>query len=222
MKRSILISIMLVMFLLATGILAQDTATRPVKYGIKAGVGLANLTGDDKDFVFETATDTITVSPSSKMGIDFGLWLQFKLSPQIAIQPEVLYVSKGAKYEEGTDKVTIKANYIQVPVLFKFLIPTKGKIAPNIFAGPFFGFKASAKAKYETGAGDSEEDLTDAKSTEFGVTFGGGIDIAAGEKGVITLDARYDLGMSNVIKEVEAVQPKIKTTNIAFFIGYGF
>ena len=222
MKRSILISIMLVVVLLAASILAQDTATRPVKYGIKAGVGMSTFTGDDKDFVFETATDTFLVEPSTKMGINFGLWLQYKLSPQFAIQPEVLYVSKGAKYEEGTDKVTIKANYIQVPVLFKYLIPTNGKISPNIFAGPFLGFKASAKAKYETGAGESEEDLDDAKSTEFGVTFGGGIDIAAGEKGVITLDARYDLGMSNVIKEVEGVQNKVKTTNIGFFIGYGF
>lgn len=196
MKRSILISFLIVVALMASSIMAQDAAPRSMKYGLKAGLGMANLTGDIE-------------GNATKMGFGFGLFLTYQASPTIAVQPELLYVMKGTKDDETDAK--LKIDYIEVPVLFKYMIPTQGKIAPNFFAGPFIGFKASAKVE--------DVDAEGIKSTDFGVTFGGGIDIASGATGVFTIDARYDLGLSNINDVGEA---SVKTSNIAVFLGYGF
>ncbi len=56
--------------------------------GLKAGLNIANLSGDDVD------------SPDSKMGFAFGGFFMYQFSPMFAIQPEAYYSMKGA-----TDKM---------------------------------------------------------------------------------------------------------------------
>jgi hypothetical protein len=196
MKRTILISIMIAVLMLASSIFAQDAA-RPMKYGIKAGFGMANLTGDID-------------GNKSMLTPGFGLFLTYKASPNFAIQPEVLYEMKGTKEDGGDGK--IKLNYITVPVLLKYVIPTQGKMAPSIFAGPYLGFKASAKDQDGT-------KLEGVKSTDFGVAFGAGLDFAAGATGVFTIDARYELGLSNT-NDVGDVS--VKNSWLGLYLGYGF
>jgi hypothetical protein len=54
-----------------------------------------------------------------------------------------------------------------------------------------------------------------------GAVFGAGVDILAGAKGRVTLDARYTLGLTNIIDEfLGFTNFDVKNQNISFMAGY--
>jgi hypothetical protein len=214
--------------ILALGLVFMITgavqAQMKMEFGVKAGGNMANLTGDVE-------------GTSMKLGIGGGIFAKIMPSPQITIQPEVLYMMKGAKhddYDEGgvsyTDGKSV-IDYVEVPILVKYMIPTEGKISPSIFVGPAVGFLMSAKDKYTMDGTEMEDDWKDYfKSIDFGVAFGAGVDVAMGEKGKLTFDARYTLGLTNLydLTEDEAtamgIDPdaSVKNANISVMVGYAF
>lgn len=227
MKKLVLAVLVLMLF--AAYACAQDAplAKGIIGKGIKAGVTLGNFAGADADGLGET----------KKMSLGFGGggFITYGFTPMFAIQPEVLFMTKGVKYEEdggdGTDK--FKLSYIEVPVLLKVMPQMQGNVKPNFFAGPFVGFLMSAKDKAE-GWTDAEDNgdfdiKDDMKSIEFGLAVGAGVDFGMG-KGKVTLDARYDLGLSKITnftdEQLEGMdmteQPNVKTATIAFMVGYSF
>jgi hypothetical protein len=223
MKRLIVLSLMLVAMLAITASAADPGEKMPMAAGIKAGVSLANATGSDATISF--------ADKKMKIGLAGGAFIGFEIAPQFVLQPELLYVQKGVKYEEkgGPAKLTVKTDYLQVPVLFKFIPKMSGKIQPSIFAGPWLALRMSAKEKYEgdpdpaeNGEVDVKDDL---KSTDFGISFGAGIG-AKMTKGELFLDARYDLGLGKVYKEFTEAdvtyKPNVKSTSILVLVGYKF
>ncbi len=159
--------------------------------GIKAGVNLANLSGSDIE-------DT-----EMKTGLAVGGFITYGFSEMFAVQPEVLFMMKGAKFTEtdpffGDVTGKFKFNYIEIPVLVKVMIPTSGKVKPNIFAGPAVGFLMSADLEAEALGVSAEVDIKDEiKSIDFGLAFGAGVGFEI-TQGTITLDARYTLGLTSV------------------------
>jgi hypothetical protein len=94
--------------------------------GIKGGVNISNYTGGD------LKTNTL-------VGFHVGGMLDFMITKAFAIQPEVLFSSQGATYDNGIGgKNNLKVNYINVPVMAKLNF---GNL--YIEAGPQVGFKAS-------------------------------------------------------------------------------
>ncbi len=148
------------------------------KFGIKAGVNFANLSGDDVDM-------------DSKTGLVLGAFAKFELSENFAFQPELLYSAQGAKAsEEGID-ITDKINYLNVPLMAKFY-PTSGF---SIQAGPQVGFLLSAKEKWEGDGTSIEDDKKDyMKGIDFGLNFGLGYELPMG----LGFDLRYNLGLTNI------------------------
>ena len=123
------------------------TSQAQIKFGVKAGLNLANLTGDVTD---------------SKMNTDFhgGGFVEVPVGKIFAVQPEILYSGQGAKSsEDGTD-FKLNLGYLNVPVLFKYNNPS------GFFAvtGPQIGFLLNAQAK----AGSDHQDVKSSfKSTDF-------------------------------------------------------
>ncbi|MBN2730638.1 MAG: PorT family protein, partial [Bacteroidales bacterium] len=72
------------------------------------------------------------------------------ISDKFGIQPELLYVMKGAKVdgtifdEEATEDVTLKADYLSIPIMAKYYF---GGL--NLQAGLTFDFLMSAKSVYD-------------------------------------------------------------------------
>ena len=183
-----------------------------MQIGPKAGLNLANLSGDDIE-------DT-----DSKTGFAGGLFFMYKFSDMFAIQPEAYYSMKGATekldFEGVTIDVTYSADYIEVPLLLKLLIPIKNSsINPAIFAGPFVGFNTTAKVKAEAEGQSVEEDLEDVKSTEFGLAFGGGLGFPVGTN-ELGFDVRYILGLSTIDDSAE--EADVKSSVINFNVYFGF
>ena len=193
------------LLLLAIPAMAQDEGTGLTAKGFKAGINLANFTGDQ-------AGDS-----DMKLGIAAGGFLTYNFSPQFAIQPELLYIMKGAKHGSGDAEEKMKLDYLEVPLMFKFAIPSQGNFKPCLFAGPSFGFLMSAKHEE---AGESVDIKDDVKSMDMGLSFGGGFGVAMAAGGMVTFDVRYTMGMSSI--DDTGDDADIKNTGIMILLGYGF
>ena len=161
-----------------------------MQIGPKAGLSIANIAGDVEDY-FGTTLD-------SRTGFNGGIFFMYQFNKMFAIQPEVYYTMKGAsKKIEGVD-VSVKLDYVEVPLFLKFVIPVEGSnVRPVIFAGPALGFNMSAKVKGESGEGSEEVDVKDyVKSTDFSLIFGGGVGFMVGTN-ELGADVRYSLGLTS-------------------------
>jgi hypothetical protein len=188
-----------------------------LKFGVKAGLNLSNLTGDG--------------SPTMKVGFHIGGFMEYKLSEKFAIQPELLYSTQGAKYEfsesfDGesySEEFNYKFSYLNIPIMAKYYVSEKFSLE----AGPQIGFLLNADSDYdysETIAGEtySESGTTDIKdfinSTDFAINFGAGYDF--NEK--ISLGLRYNLGLTDVEKDLEPGASGIKNSVFQLSFGYKF
>lgn len=188
------------------------SAQAQMQLGLKAGLNLANLSGDDAG------------SPESKTGFAFGGFFTYQFSPMFAIQPEIYYSMKGAADKMTVEGVTVDLtytfDYIEIPLLIKFMIPIQGSnIKPAIFAGPHVAINTTAKVKAEYQDQSQEEDINDFKSTEFGLQFGGGVGFPVGN-GELGFDIRYIMGLTTLF-DVEA-DPDVKNSVLNFNLFYAF
>ena len=207
-----LVSVIGLMLLMAA---ATVSAQSPVKFGIKAGANMASMTGDGWD-TFEAMEDGLAVEKKSRMGLAGGLFVNLSLGTGVvSLQPEFLYVIKGAKADMTMDGETVtmklKNTYIEVPVLIKYNFTSAGSASPFMFVGPVATFNAGCQVEYAdvpAGAEDffEDEDVENAKSMDFGVTIGGGLGLAVGPSGKLTFDLRYTMGLGQVFEDVAAAE----------------
>lgn len=173
MKRLILLAVM-----------ASVTtfAGAQMKFGAKAGLNLASIHVSPK----EEGT-SFKLNPSVNVAAMAGIPLSKKLS----LQPEVMFSIQGAKMTEqgSTDKITNQLAYLNVPVLLKYNDPS------GFFAevGPQMGFLLSAKMKSQGISADAKSIFN---STDFAGTFGVGYLFPFH----VGIDARYNMGFSNIAK----------------------
>jgi hypothetical protein len=206
--------------ILLTGLLANPGFAQNLTAGAKIGVGFADLGGDFEDLI-GTSTDL-------KTGFSFGGFLGADLHRMFRLQGEIQYVQKGAKATEDGTEIKFNVSYIEVLVPLTLMIPVEGGVVPRLYVGPSLAFEMDCKVKAEADgqsqefACDSDEVGAPTNTTDYGIFFGGGIDIPAGP-GAITFDVLYNLGLGDIAKE-DPTDPKIKVTNrnIQILAGYGF
>lgn len=206
-----------VVSLLLVGLLVSPGFSA-VKFGVKAGLALANWSSSEA--LFEG------YPLKNKAGFVFGAFSNIGLAKNFSLQPEVLYIQKGSKINvsEGEVTGTVKFNidYLEIPLLLMYSFQKENStLIPSIFAGPFIGFNASAKQKVEVTGEEYSYDIKDEiKDVEFGVTFGLGL---AKKMSKLTFhsDIRYDLGLSNIADGAEEGF-YIKNRTWLFMLGVGF
>lgn len=187
MKRSVLVLAVLVVALTAGAASAQET--RLEGKGIKIGLSMSSFGGADRDIESEAP-------PETRYGMAVGGFLTFALGPNLALQPEVLYVMKGAEFDFGDDKASLKFAYLDVPVLIKYRFATTGSTRPSLFAGPVGSIKLKARYRQVENGIEMEQDYSEyVKGLDFGLTMGGGLDIAM-TGSTLTLDVRYTFALT--------------------------
>lgn len=173
-----------------------------VTAGAKGGLTFETLSGDN----------VIEDNIESKTGFSAGGFLDLSFPGLFGVRPEILYVKKGA---DGTNNAAdTDIEYLEIPILVKLNIPVIGPIKPNLFVGPSLAFKIGSEMTTDD-LSVNTDDLVE--STNFGLVLGAGVDFSVGA-GVLTFDARYNWGLSNIWKELDDV----KTTGFAIYVGYGF
>jgi len=175
-----------------------------INLGVKAGLNLANLTGDDvEDAKFRPA-------------LLAGAYLGIGLTEKFKVQPEVLFVSAGSKTSGFDSSIgqnydqSFKLSYVSIPVMFMYKITS----FLNVQAGPQISILTSAKNVIEYDkAGKIDADIKDTlKSSDFGINVGAGLDF-----GKFNVSARYCIGLSNIN---DVSDSSVKNQAIQVAVGY--
>lgn len=208
MKKVMVACAVLALLMFSSVVIAGEVGE--IHYGIKGGVGLAKAWGDD-----------VPDDAKFKLGANVGAFMNYRLHEMFVIQPEVFYAMKGWEVEpEGLDAITVKMDYVDIDVLAKLTVPMEGMIKPCVFAGPYLGINITADQE----VGDESQEIENAKSTDFGVVLGAGVDFEMENGIIIILDVRYSLGLMNVFEapEDDGDEPNVKNNSIIFMGGVAF
>ncbi len=195
-------SILALAFGLIVTVPAIAAAQTPLTVGVKGGVNIAKLKFDD---------ESEQADVKSLVGAVAGLFVGKQINETVGWRLEGLFSQKGAKDEESGDDAKFRLTYVDVPVLLTFGPASSGDTRFNVFTGPQASFKTKAEASFSDG---SSQDLDDfVKGTDFGWVLGAGL-----EKGRVTADVRYTLGLSNIAKDADD-DDSLKNRVFAVMIG---
>ena len=179
-------------------LVASPSLGQEISYGGLLGSSLGTLTRSD-DFL----------EPRSKGGFVAGGLVDVALNDFFSVQPQLLFVQKGAKVREEGLEGTITLDYIEVQILGVISFPRQGPVIPFVYAGPSIGANTTATVELNS----VKEDIPDEaiKSNDIGVAIGGGVYVDG-----LTLEARYTAGIDSIAPGVDA--RKIR----AFYVIAGF
>lgn len=204
---------------LLAGVAGAANAQTGIKYGLKGGFNGATYAGADSKGV------------EYKAGFAAGGFLNFGLSDNFSIQPELLYSQKGASRDNvsyqsgsstlnGTQKITL--GYLDVPIMFRFNLGEEGK-GFFVEAGPQGSFALHQRAFIEDGSGNKVGDTF--KSTDslnkVGIGYVGGIgyQITSG----LGIGVRYTGDLSHVYKQdLNLASANVRNSVFQFQVGYAF
>lgn len=167
--------------ILITGIASAQHGNSPtghINIGIKGGLNVYNVHNDNN------------IKYDPRIGFNFGFLGHIHLNNQFAIQPEIVYSAQGAmqNVDNGTNKLNL--DYINVPVLLQYMFDNGLRLQ----AGPQVGFLVSAKSKTGNNSIDVKNDMN---LIDLALSFGASYVFPATGLGI---DARYNLGLSNINK----------------------
>jgi Outer membrane protein beta-barrel domain len=149
--------------------------------GIKGGVNFANL----------DVNSSVSDNYKNRTGFHGGAFALFKLTA-FAIQPEVIFSQQGSTVKFQSQDINANFSYLNVPVIAKFYLP----LGLNLQLGPQFGFLTTAESDYNPVSGtQTSTDLKDYyKNSDVSLGMGIGWDLPM----KITIDARYNLGLTDI------------------------
>ncbi len=182
----------LLVFVLPRGASAQS-GNCCVTWGVKVGVSVA-------------APLTSVVSGARDSRTDFmgGGFVTVPIRRPFAIQPEVLYTTKGWKYTTGEVTQALKITYLAVPVLAR--LSFRGTVSPYVVAGPQIAFRVKSAATLEGPGISTPVTMFPASTrTAIDIVVGGGIEVRR-----LLVEGRYTRGLSDTIGPVPTVPGQAK------------
>ena len=236
------------------GTFAASSMALDLSAGIKGGLGITNFKGSGIN-----VTGVVPYTNKDLLGLAGGLALNAKFTDIFGAEIDFLYCMKGSKAEgknsiQGYDfnfpselltttttaeqKYTI--NYLDIPVLVKFLVPLEGKVKPAFFMGPSFNMLISSKMNQKTVVDTSflndttgitvvhspvsVDSTIDRKSSskplDIGLVVGASAEMEMGP-GDIVIDVRYSFGLSDIYKK-DSFLASLQNTHFALMVGYNY
>lgn len=214
--RTTLLAIACSIALAPAGARAQE-----ITLGVKGGLNISNLSvdaPDDPDFGFDSQTDFLV-----------GGFAQFAFGQHFAVQPEVFYSKKGARSRDSDPATTLNLNYVEIPILLMWRLASReSPIYPILYTGPSVAFETRCQVTGKQDGVSVSFDCDDpllggelqTAKTDFGLVFGGGFEILY-SKLTIQLDARYNLGLTNLNEAKDAAETNVKSRTWSFMLGLG-
>lgn len=167
MKKTILV----IAFMFVLSFTAQ---AQLLQIGVKGGLNYANFSGSD------IQTDAIT-------SYHAGLIAEIKLLDKFAIQPELLYSTQGASYDNAGTEFKNELGYIAIPLLAKVYLSKSFSLE----LGPQASFLLSERNNF---------DVNDANTFDFAVDAGLSFKVTKN----IFLQGRYVLGLTEISSNADA------------------
>ncbi len=177
-----------VAFLSLTSLQAQEFG-----FGVKAGANFASLNGDDVDN-FDGRT-SFHVGAVARIGI----------TESFAVQPELVFSNQGYNYDFDGDDFNGRLGYINIPIMADYTLAE----GFSLQGGPQIGINISADEEFK----GNKEDIEDIETLDLGIGIGAQYRLPMN----LFFQARYVIGLSEVIKDVDA-----KNSVISLSVGYFF
>ncbi len=159
-----------------------------LKFGVKGGVNFSNLYTDNVE-----DNNVLT-------GFNAGVFTKLSITESLAIQPELLYTTKGAElkynnaFVNGTS--TFRLNYLELPVLLVINLTDNF----NVHAGPYFSYLLDGKVTNDSQGTlfDIENNIKNEDYNKFDTGLSVGVGFDADQLG---FGVRYNYGLQKVGKE---------------------
>jgi len=171
--------------------------------GIKVGYNAAKL-----------STSIDTISTTFKSGFQAGIFV--RIGKRVYFQPELYYTTQGGVFSSNLSnwEQNIKLGSLDVPALVGFKIINHDKLNLRILAGPVASFIVNKTISEAEGV-INPITSADINSINWYIQAGAGLDIWK-----FTLDVRYQIGLNQLIKEVNDVN--FNTRNNVWVVSLGF
>lgn len=124
-------------FVLAIFAIVSVTTFAQISWNVKGGINFSTFGGEDIN------------GSQLKLNYQIGVGMDYALSKRLSIQPSVLFITKGAKYDQSQEKTTLNPQYIELPIMaaYKYRLSDNVKLA--ISAGPYMAYALGGKYKDE-------------------------------------------------------------------------
>ncbi len=146
---------------------------------------------------------------------EIGAIIDIPVSQSLSVYLEPMYINKGTGLGVQLDGINIGDNNInigsvdlgldlelssiEIPVFLKYEFDNK-YIRPYFLGGAVIGFNTNSKLKLSAFGLGYSTDIDDfTESIEYGLSFGGGINIPI-DQVIISIEGRYTFGLNNVVK----------------------
>ena len=182
-------------------LVASPSFGQEMSGGGKLGLSIGHLSSNDEFF-----------ESRSKGGFVAGGFVNVAITGFLSVEPQLLFIQKGAKIAEFGEEVTLELDYLEAPLLGVVTFPSWGSVTPFVYGGPAFGLNVSAKAA-RVGVEIDEDIDDDVRGSDVALTFGGGINVDG-----LTLEARYTAGLSSIAEG----ERDIRTRAFHFIGGFSF
>jgi len=193
LKFKLLLTFSVLIMTASSTLMAQssDDNTNPTaRFGIKGGLNVSNLYVKDVN------------DNNARFGFNAGFYGQILSSEAFAIQPELLFSTKGSQADYGgivNSTVKYNLNYLDLPVLAVI------KLGPSaeIHAGVYGSYLLNANINYSGNLGSGTETINrdNLKSYDWGWVGGLGLNF-----GAVQIGARYNYGMVKIADSSSAQQ----------------
>jgi opacity protein-like surface antigen len=198
------------LFIIVAGLFIAGAANAqsPVRFGIKAGVNIANIIKDNGNNDFKT---------DAKTGFNAGLTADIKLTDGIAFTPEVLYSQKGYKLSSGNSEYKRTTNFIDVPILASIRLASP----LNLVVGPQVSFLMSTSTKYTSNNSTLTVNNNDSDNFKKSL-LGGVIGLRYDLTNSVDVHGRYAIDFQKNNENGTTETPEFKNQVWSFGLGYKF
>lgn len=204
-KRELLIFLVLLLILSATGLLEAKIY---LNKGVKLGGSLNRWVGKDVDVDGYEVNFLIAYTG--------GFFLEVDFDSKFSLQTELLYSQRGHVYKNKdtglTGKATYYLHYLDIPVLGVYKLNDRVRFQ----AGPYLGFLLGSVYKWDWNTYVDWQDLDDISSTDLGMIIGSSLVFDQ-----YSVELRYSRGFTQAW-DLEDFELKIYNQSINLMIGYMF
>jgi hypothetical protein len=161
--------------------------------GAKAGFGQGAFTGTT-EFVWQSGATT------------FSIFANGVITPSIALQAELYLTEKNGQSRVTGSNLTMRADYLVLPLLVRMAPPVPGPVKPYFLAGPSLVFEVRCQVRFVTVGLVSTDDCNntsgDLNRTDVGIEGGAGLEIGLGPANLL-LEARGNTNVGTVVVPTE-------------------
>jgi hypothetical protein len=202
---------------------AEPPGPGRLQYGVRFGPSFTTLSSVE---AFDDSAAPVAFEPT----LNFGGFVNVKLSGSISFQPEILFASKGERINDkgappvqtpsgGTEPApadrVILVRYLEFPLLLRMSKQTHENTSVFVIAGPALAFRRNAVIREIVDSGRHEVITDEVNSSDFSYVFGAGL-----QHRRWLVDARFTRGTRNIA--VDPFPAPVKTSAFAVLMGARF